>query len=348
MRRRRQTTDGETVARLHQILGILHKWGIHTLGDLARLDKEEIAARLGPEAVGLWERARGQSTRLLKFVQPPEAFAESFEFEQEVETIEPLLFMLRKFLEQLSLRLHSIYLVARELTLRMEFSNKQSYERCFKIPQPTNDVELLFRMLHTHLEDFKSDYPIVAVALRAEPTRGAHQQFGLFETALRDPNQLYETLTRLTGLLGAERIGTPLLEETHRPDAFQMMPFIWQSNEQSGEAGAIDPNRKVEAASSRLFNANTRLEAASTSPALRRFRPALTASMLLEKSKPIHLHTREIEGSASAQRGPYVASGNWWDDNRWSRREWDLQLHSGTVVRCHENPDGWQVDGIYD
>jgi protein ImuB len=135
----------ELAGRIQHILGILHKWGIHTLGDFARLDKEKIAARLGPEAVLLWERANGQSTRPLKFIQPPESFAENFEFEHEIETSEPLLFILRRFLEQLSVRLNAVYLVTRELTLRIGFTNKQSYEHCFKIPQPTNQVDLLFR-----------------------------------------------------------------------------------------------------------------------------------------------------------------------------------------------------------
>src|ERR1700686_2879733 len=41
---------------VQQILAILHKWGIHTLGQLAALDKDELGARLGPEAARLWER----------------------------------------------------------------------------------------------------------------------------------------------------------------------------------------------------------------------------------------------------------------------------------------------------
>src|SRR5205823_13999731 len=137
----------------------------HTLGDLGSLDKEELRARLGSEAVILWQRANGQSTRLLKLVQPPECFEEHFEFEHEVETIEPLLFMLRRFLEQLSVRLNAVYFVAKELTLGIQFSNKEQYERRFEIPQPTNDIDLLFRMLHAHLENFKSEHPIIAVSL---------------------------------------------------------------------------------------------------------------------------------------------------------------------------------------
>src|SRR5213593_2312898 len=212
---------------VQEILTILHKWGIHTLGQFAALDREQLGARLGPEAVRMWERANGQSNRVLKLVRPPESFEESFEFENEIETAEPLLFILRRFLEQLAVRLSTIYLVAKELTLRITFANKQCYERVFKIPQPTNDVDLLFRMLQTHLENFRSQHPIVAVALSAQPIRPVSQQFRLFETALRNPHQLSETLARLIALLGSERVGTPVIEETHRPDAFRMELFAW-------------------------------------------------------------------------------------------------------------------------
>ena len=213
---------------VQEILTILHKWGIHTLGQFAALNREQLGARLGPEVIRMWERANGQSDRMLKLIRPPELFEESFEFENEIETAEPLLFMLRRFLEQFAIQLSGIYLVTKELTLRITFTNKQIYERIFKIPQPTNNVDLLFRMLHTHLENFKSKYPIVAVALNAQPIKPAREQFGLFETTLRNPHQLSETLARLTGLLGADHVGTPVLEETHRPDAFRMEPFAWQ------------------------------------------------------------------------------------------------------------------------
>ncbi len=110
---------------VQEIFAILHKWGIHTLGQLAALDKEQLGARLGPEAIRMWERANGRSNRLLKLIRPPESFQESFEFEREIETAEPLLFMLRRFLEQLAVRLAAIYLVAKELTLRITFANSR-------------------------------------------------------------------------------------------------------------------------------------------------------------------------------------------------------------------------------
>src|SRR5216117_2260271 len=111
------TAAKDREAEIQQILAILHKWGIHTLGQLAALDKQQLGGRLGPEAIRMWERANGQSSRVIKLIRPPESFEESFEFENEIETAEPLLFMLRRFLEQLAVRLGAIYLVAKELTL---------------------------------------------------------------------------------------------------------------------------------------------------------------------------------------------------------------------------------------
>jgi protein ImuB len=340
---------------VQEVFAILHKWGIHTLGQLAALDKEQLGARLGPEAIRMWERANGRSSRLLKLIQPPESFQESFEFEREIETAEPLLFMLRRFLEQLAVRLAAIYLVAKELTLRITFANsrqdepavasKQIYERVFKIPQPTNEVDLLFRMLQTHLENFRSEHPIVAVALSAEPIKPAGEQFGLFETTLRNPHQLSETLARLTALLGGDRIGTPVLEETHRPDAFRMQPFCSTGFQPVGQAGVLACKRNGRQDACLLHSQDG---CAPLSPALRRFRPAVSASVLQDEDIPAHVRSAELSGKIIEQRGPYFLSGNWWDEKSWARAEWDLQLQNGELVRAHERDSVWKIDGVYD
>jgi protein ImuB len=380
----RRTSNGERSTA--EILGILHKWGIHTLGQLAALNKEELRNRLGVDAVRLWERANGTATRLLKFVQPPESFEESFEFDHEIETAEPLLFILRRFLEQLALRLSSIYLVARELTLTITFSNsrqdesavvtaatrtdQQIYERVFKIPQPTNDVDLLFRMLQTHLENFKSKHPIIAVALSAQPIRPASQQFGLFETALRNPQQLYETLARLSALLGNDRVGTPIKEETHRPDAFRMEPFTWTlaaDSEPEWRFAASTTQSPSSSLSPQFGEKGNAADTAATTPqksrvALRRFRRPTATSIFVSEHK--HLEGEKIRGRVVDQAGPFLLSGNWWDEKSWARAEYDMQLENGDLIRAHEDPpsqnaspartygvagaSAWKIDGIYD
>lgn len=323
----------ERAKETQRILSILHQWGIHTIGQFAKLNRADLAARLGARAVELWDCATGRRERVLKLVSPPEKFIESFEFENEIETVEPLLFMLRRFLQQLATRLNTIYLVAQELRLRISFSDKSHYERLFKIPQPTNNEQLLFRMLHTHLENFTSPHPICAVELEAQPSKPVRQQFQLFETALRDPAQLHETLARLIGLLGAERVGKPVLEETHRPDAFRMEPFRWEfghPERQSTHPAAFRDNR-----------GGPRIP-------LRRFRKRKNATVFLENNRPVHIRAADLEGMTNATDGPFAISGNWWDERAWARVEWDVELENGTVARFHCDGYGWGVDGIYD
>src|SRR5213595_2582769 len=314
----------ERQVEIGRVLGILRRWGIESLGQFAALEKEAVAARLGPIGIELWERATGKTTRLLKLVPIRESFEEAFEFENEIETSEPLLFMLRRFLQQFSVRLHAVHLVISELQLEIIFSDKNQYAHRFKIPEPTNNVETLFRMLQTHLENFTSKSSIVAVALKAETTKPAFEQFHLFETALRDPARLTETLARLTGLLGSERVGTLVLEETHRPDAFRMERFSWQLPETKSELPALPAS------------------------ALRRFRSPLPASVLLAKNRPAHFRSAKVQGEVRDGKGPYKASGNWWDENAWDRVEWDVELENGTLCQCHSSGGQWALDGIYD
>lgn len=299
----------ERAKELAHIFSILHKWGVHTLGDLAAFQPEPLGARLGPTAVRLWEQATGRATRLLRLVRPAEVFREEVEFDHEIETAEPLLFVLRRFLEQLTWRLGALYLVTQELTFRLTFANKSHYEHRFHIPDPTNSVEILFRLLQAHLETFRTEHPIVAVSLEAAVAQPGRQQFQLFETPLRDPGRLHETLTRLTGLFGKERVGRPVLEDSHRPDAFHLEAFSWELPAEPNEPGKI------------------------IGPALRRLRAA---------------SARAPAASVAARQGPYRASGDWWDIKKWERTEWDLQLAQGEVCRCRESAAGWEIEAIYD
>ena len=171
-------------------------------------------------------------------------------------------------------------------------------------------MEILFRLLQTHLENFRADHPIVAVALVLQPARPGRQQFDLFATPLRDPSRLHETLTRLTGLLGVERVGTPALEDSHRPDAFRMEPFSWELPEA--------PNGSTP----------------RMGPILRRLRPPPPSSLDAD--------------TVIAREGPYLASGDWWDAKNWNRTEWDVQLADGGVCRVQEEDGKWGLEGIYD
>ena len=148
-------------------------------------------------------------------------------------------------------------------------------------------------MLHTHLENFKSDFPITAVSLEAQAAKPSQQQFGLFETALRNPAQLSETLARLTGLLGARSC-------RHAGSGRHASSGRFPSR-------AISPGNLMKRCRSKKRIAFFR--------ALRRFRSPVSASVLSAENQPAHLQSAEVHGAVRTVAGPYHSSGNWWDEN---------------------------------
>ena len=69
---------------------------------------------------------------------------------------------------------------------------------------------------------------------------------------------------------------------------------------------------------------------------------------LCELLTQAHLRSLHVSGAVSGERGPYRASGNWWDEKWWERAAWDLQLENGILCRCHQSEENWEIDGVYD
>ncbi|HWD20090.1 MAG TPA: DNA polymerase Y family protein [Verrucomicrobiae bacterium] len=311
------------------ILDRLERWGIGSVNAFLALGREKIAERLGVEAAEIHDGLRGRESRPLKLVTPPETFEEFLEFELPVETIEPLLFVLRRFVEELSRRLGAIYLVAQELKLQLGLAVGAPYERLFVIPAPTSEVEALFRIVHTHLENVRTEAPIQSLRLSARPGRSGQYQFGLFETALRNPNQFHETLARLGALLGSDRVGSPRLRATHRPDSFEMEVSRMANGVFGEEESAGEPSQVC-------------------GLALRRFRPPLPAVVELRENRPAWLRSSWVSGPIIALKGPVKISGSWWDEKRWAREEWEAQTRDGGLCRLAREQEHWFIDGIFD
>lgn len=305
---------------------ILGSWGLRTLGDLAALSRDDIGRRLGPDGLALWDRAGGGAARPLHPAPSPRIFAATMEFEDEIETLEPLLFILRRFLERLTLELRTSGYVAAELALTLSLADDSQHGRSFRLPDPTADLEVLFRTLQTHLDSLRTEAAILAVSLQIEPTRPLVRQQGLFDTGLRDPHGFSETLARIVAIVGSDRVGTPQLEDTHRPDAVRLMP----------------PFPVIPPAADPPIHA-------PCGPPLRRYRPPLRAQLEFVDGRPTYLWTESFQGAVTAVRGPWLSSGEWWQPDRaWRRTEYDVAIADGGVYRLVYASQDWLIDGVYD
>jgi len=301
-----------------EIFQTLDRWGIRSLGDIARLPEDGIVGRLGPRGLWLQKLARGALDRPLRPAPIETVYEESAEFDHPIELREPLVFIIGRFLFDLCARLKSQSLAAGSLHLTL---NKQ--ERSLRLPFPTRDVKFLMKLAEHSLENQPPDEPVELVKLRIEPTELRRVQHGLFTLAAPEPEKLELTLGKIRGLVGEANVLYPQLQNTHRPGC-----------------GENDAPRMA----FRYFSPplEARVEPAEGIPKQIWTRP---------------VRGQMVRGRILSSAGPWRSSGDWWrplgefdDKGAWNRDEFDLLLNDGALYRLVRDHAAhqWFLEGTYD
>jgi protein ImuB len=302
-------------------------WGVRTLGELTALTAAGLTRRLGREGRDLWDRARGGEARPLLRHEPPASFQATADHEVGVETLGPLLPPLRRHLERLALELQAAGLAAGGLALELRLEDGPTHRALLRLPAPTASAAPLQRALETHLAGLRTGAPVRGWTLRVEAVRAPVHQQDFLSGRLRDPHAFTETLARVAALVGADRVGTPVPADTHRPDTTRLgAPPELLAEPPAEPAGAFGLP-------------------------LRRFRPPLPARLTFapDSGRPTHVCTERFSGLVAEARGPWCASGDWWEPARaWARVEWDVALADGGLYRLLGERQAWFVEGEYD
>jgi protein ImuB len=315
-----------------EVLAILAGWGIHTFGQLAALPEEGVAERLGPEGVRIRKLARGvPGVPLTPDVAPP-SFTDRLELEHPVVLLEPLSFILSRQLHTLCDKLASYGLSALELHVELSLTASPAmpavHRRSIRLPVPMRNPITFLKLLQLDLDAHPPPAPIIAVAMRIEPSKPRAVQEGLFLPPSPEPEKLELTLQRIAALVGKENVGSPVLVDTHRPGAFTVQPAL----EKSGRVLSIPP----------------------ATLAFRVFRPAVPARVVSAADEPRQVwaraNSRVIAGRVLTVAGPWRTSGDWWTTTPWAREDWDLSLSDGALYRLYREyfTGAWFLDGEYD
>ncbi len=84
---------------------LLDLWGLRTFGEFARLPAFGIAARCGEEGVYWQQQTQGLVQRQLRIAGEPVRFVQKQCWEDSIETVEPLLFIIERMLVELCVEL---------------------------------------------------------------------------------------------------------------------------------------------------------------------------------------------------------------------------------------------------
>ncbi|MGD0790568.1 MAG: DNA polymerase Y family protein [Terriglobales bacterium] len=355
------------------------RWGIRKLRALAALPEVPVSERLGQQGIHLQNLARGAASRNLRVLDPRLIFTESVELEYPIVLLEPLAFLLNRMLEQVCARLRARALAVQDLHLNLELAVTQpngcasftrtltrKLTRTLRLPTPMLDAKVFLKLLQLDLQAHPPGAPIVKIHLSAEPTRPRALQSGLFLPVFPEPEKLELTLARIAGIVGEGRVGSVELLDTHREGAFVVRHFApvapaEPKAKQSGnrkkdmsmpENDSACPVEELEEENT-AENAKEKMSAVI---ALRLFRPPLGASVTLREAKPVRmrcLQREDIAGEIVWTAGPWRSSGDWSEQEGWSREEWDIAVpaESGLVLYrlVQDKLSGnWFVEGTYD
>lgn len=338
----------ERLAPPARLAETLARWGVESVGDLARLPAAEVAGRLGPEGEELHARARGLDPRPLVPREPPPTLREGTNLDWPLLQVEPFLFVARAALDRLATRLEARGLGCRRLELSLTLEPDGQDHRSLDLPAPTRDVKSLLTLVRLELEARPPGAPVGGFVFAAQPDRSAEAQLSLFGAAALAPGKLAATLARLFALLGPERVGSPRPAEGHCPEAFRLVDYAPPPPPEV-------PPEPVERGGRGLM-------------AVRVLRPPVPLEVMVEgrgrggngSARPLELRTdpRSADGEGRPQlggtvlvaAGPWSLEEGWWDEGAVARDYWDVELGDGGLYRIYRDrvSGEWFADGLYD
>jgi len=352
----------------------LRALGVRTAGELAALTAEDVERRWGATGMSAWRLARGDDPRRPGLLRRDAVPAVDVELPAAVETMEPVLFLVRAALDRLARALASrgraAAAVAITLTLdtvgpgwgqsgvRVDARKSLSHADGMADPhphtvtrevrpaRPTARATTLFERCRALLDGWTLTAPVRAVSVSVPATAPLPGDQGdLLDTTWKDAAALEAALARLRAELGPRVVVRPVATDTHRVEA----RGAWVEAD-VGEAGS--GKRGADAAPAPPVS-----HPQLPTLAFRLLTPPEPALVELDGETPVALTWRERRLAIAQALGPERLSGDWWRD-AYSRDYWRCTTADGELLlfrdRTASDPSagsgqgGWQVQGWYD
>lgn len=304
-------------------------WGIRTLGELAELPEEELITRLGQQSAVWIKLSRGHAEHAFYPLEAAFELKEHIEFEDPVEQLDSLLFIGSGMINKLIARADGRAMCLASLTIAMTLERSITYKSIIRPAIPSNDGKFLLKLLQLEIGAHPPQATVVSLTLIAEAGQQSKVQLGLFTPQTPEPSRLDVTLARLKALVGPDRVGSPVLLDTHRRGSFNLVDFVIPDKPSTQNVSA------------------TRIS-------LRRFRPPHPLRIQLQMQTPVAFRDRDDVYQVHVAYGSWHSSGCWWSVNQWDLEEWDVMAinKDGESVACllvHDHlSHQWLLDAMYD
>jgi protein ImuB len=333
------------------LVDLLRRLGLRTLGAFAELPEKDVSARFGADAVLAHRLARGQQHRPPARRRPPPELNVTEQLDPPVERVDAAAFVARTLAERLHAGLAAHGLACTRLGINATTANGEERTRVWRAAEPLTPTGIADRV-RWQLDGWLSgtdQRPSAGITtLRLEPVEvveGATLQLDLWrgEGRAEADERAARAMVHVQGLLGPDAVVTPVLGGGRDPsEEVRLVPW---GDERSPRR---DPDPPWPG----------RLPAPSPATVLAK---PLPAKVFDEKGTLVDISARHeltgrpcqvsVDGGkprrVRAWAGPWSTDVRWWT-NPCRRTRLQVLLEEQTALLLVLSEERWTVEGIYD
>ena len=319
-----------------ELVDLLVRLGIRTLGQLAELPAPAVLARFGPAGEVAHRLARGLDERPLAARVPPIDLTVVAELDPPAERLETAAFVAKGLADRLHEGLSSQGLAATLVLVEAEWEHGERMGRRWRLDG--NGAAALAERVRWQLDGWMTaasavDRPsggLTQLRLVPEEVRPDDgRQMGFWGGDRATAERVARALARVQGMLGPESVVTAAPAGGRSP-AEQVRLVPWGERPPAEAAGAVVP------------------------PWPGRIPSPLPATV---HPVPVPAEVADAQLSVAGGRwsavtawaGPWPVDERWWDDAAHRRRaRWQVVTAEGTAHLLSQDGDRWEVEATYD
>jgi protein ImuB len=333
------------------LVELLRRLGLRTLGAFAELPEKDVSARFGADAVQAHRLARGEQQRPPSRRTPPPELAVTETLDPPVERVDAAAFVARTLADTLHTGLAQHGLACTRLGITATTANGEERSRVWRCAEPLTPAGIADRVrwqLDGWLTGVGERPSAGIVTLRLEPVEvveGHTLQLDLWrgEDRAEADERAGRAMVHVQGLLGPDAVVTPVLGGGRDPgEEVRLVP--WGDE----RAPRRDPDAPWPG----------RLPAPSPATVLAKPLPATVSD---EKGAPVDIGARHeltgrpcqvsVDGGrprrVRAWAGPWATDARWWT-TPCRRARLQVLLEEETALLLVLSEERWTVEGIYD